>query len=144
MFSKSCEYGIKATIYITEQSLQARRVSLKEVAKAINSPVAFTSKILQQLSRNDVVYSTKGPTGGFAVDSTKIETIKLSDIVKAIDGDGIYKGCGLGFIECNEEVPCPVHHHFKSIRDELRDMLENTTLQSLALGVSEGLTFLKT
>jgi len=46
MFSKDCEYGIRATIYITMQSLEGNRVNLKEIAAAIDSPVAFTAKIL--------------------------------------------------------------------------------------------------
>ena len=46
MFSKACEYGIKATIHISHQSQQGHRVSLKAVAKAIDFPIAFTAKIL--------------------------------------------------------------------------------------------------
>ena len=51
MFSKACEYGIKSVIYITEQSLEGRRVSIKQVTEAIDSPKAYTSKILQQLKK---------------------------------------------------------------------------------------------
>ena len=54
----------------------------------------------------------------------------------------MYKGCGLGFKECSEKQPCPVHDKFKIIRDELKDMLENTTVLELSLGLKKGLTFL--
>ena len=73
MFSKACEYGIKATIYIAMQSMQNSRVSLKDIAKEIDSPVAFTAKILQQLARNKIVESVKGPTGGFQIEKKKID-----------------------------------------------------------------------
>ena len=46
MFSKSCKYGIKATLFIAQKSQHDERVSLKEIAAAINSPIAFTAKIL--------------------------------------------------------------------------------------------------
>lgn len=46
MFSKTCEYGIRATIHIASKSLLGERVSLRDVTEAINSPVAFTAKIL--------------------------------------------------------------------------------------------------
>ncbi|MBL7923643.1 MAG: Rrf2 family transcriptional regulator [Bacteroidia bacterium] len=143
MFSKACEYGIRSAIYIAEQSLLNRKVSLKEVSGAIDSPEAYTSKILQQLSRSKVIHSDKGPTGGFSMAPSSLEKVKLSSIVKAIDGDGIYHGCGLGLKSCNEKKPCPVHYQFKAIRDELKEMLETTSVKALAQGHKEGLTFLK-
>ncbi|MHA7943557.1 RrF2 family transcriptional regulator [Formosa sp. 3Alg 14/1] len=143
MFSKACEYGIRASIFIALNSLEERRVSPKEIAKEINSPEAFTAKILQALARNNVINSIKGAHGGFEINKNKIKTIKLADIVNAIDGDNIYKGCGLGLQECNEDKPCPMHDKFKSVREELREMLESTDLESLALDIKLGETFLK-
>lgn len=143
MFSKACEYAIRATIYITVQSSMDRRCSLKDIAREIDSPEAFTAKILQQLSRHGIIDSVKGPTGGFMVESKKITKLKLSEIVTAIDGEDIYKGCGLGLKECSEKHPCPLHNKFKKIREDLRHMLERTSLLELSQGLECGLTFLK-
>jgi Rrf2 family iron-sulfur cluster assembly transcriptional regulator len=143
MFSKACEYAIRASIYIAEQSLLDRKVSLIEVAEAIESPTAYTSKILQQLTRNNIIHSDKGPTGGFSMDKQNTNKIKLSTIVFAIDGNGIYIGCGLGLKQCNEKKPCPVHNKFKLIRDELKKMLETTSIKSLVADYEKGITFLK-
>ncbi len=143
MFSKACEYAIRAAIYIAEQSLSDRKVSLREIAKAIDSPEAYTSKILQQLSRNNIIHSEKGPTGGFSMAKQELDKVKLITIVSAIDGDNIYRGCGLGLVRCNEKMPCPVHNQFKAIRDELKNMLETTTVASLTVELGGGLTFLK-
>lgn len=143
MFSKACEYGIRAVLYIAEQSQNDNRVNIKEIANTINSPEAFTAKILQQLARSGIVSSLKGPTGGFIVERDKRTEIKLSHIVTAIDGDQIYTGCGLGLPECSEEKPCPVHHKFAEVRDGLRNMLENTSIDELASDLHNGLSFLK-
>lgn len=143
MFSKACEYGIRAMVYVAVQSTDGRRANLKEIAKAIESPEAFTAKILQQLVKNNIIYSVKGPTGGFEIDRENLKDIKLCQIVSAIDGDGIYMGCGLGLKECDEKKPCPVHEKFKEIRDGLKVMLETTTMEELSLGLKNGLTFLK-
>ena len=144
MFSKACEYGIKAAIFIAINSYEGKRVSPKEIAEEINSPQAFTAKILQALARNNIVYSIKGAHGGFELDKNTIGAIKLSQIVKAIDGDKIYNGCGLGLQKCDENHPCPVHDKFKLVRDELKFMLENTSLEELALDIKAGTSFLKT
>lgn len=144
MFSKACEYGIRATLYIAEQSLNSdKKVGLKDIADKIDSPEAFTAKTLQILSKNKIIYSIKGPSGGFYIPKEELDDIKLSTLVKVIDGDHIYKGCGLGLDQCNADRPCPVHDKFKVIRDELAFMLENTSLLELATGLDSGLTFLK-
>ena len=116
---------------------------MKDIAKEINSPEAFTAKILQQLVRAGVLSSVKGPNGGFFIDKAQIDRIKLSEVVTAIDGDEIYKGCGLGLTECSEDFPCPLHFKFKKVRDDLKNMLEITSLYELATGFDMGLTFLK-
>ena len=143
MFSKACEYGIRASIYIALQSLEGKRVNLKDIAKETGSPIAFTAKILQQLSKNNIIDSVKGATGGFEIVNKKINHIKLSEIVYAIDGDNVYMGCGLGLEKCNANKPCPVHNKFVAVREGLRHMLENTTLHEMTTGLDTGLTFLK-
>ena len=143
MFSKACEYGIRATIHISHQSQLGEKVSLKAVAKAIDSPVAFTAKILQSLASSKIIASSKGPTGGYEIPENKQAKITIYHIVEAIDGDKIYNGCGLGLKQCNEQVPCPIHFKFKAIRDDLKTMLKSTTIKELTNGLHEGLAFLK-
>ncbi|MEO6348390.1 MAG: Rrf2 family transcriptional regulator [Aquaticitalea sp.] len=143
MFSKACEYGVKASIYIALNSYDGKRVSLKAIAKEIDSPEAFTAKILQKLAKHQIIQSVKGAYGGFEIPKNKIATFKLSQIVNAIDGDTIYTGCGLGLHICDENHPCPVHDTFKLIRTELKDMLESTNLEQLALDIKSGACFLK-
>ncbi|MGG7035140.1 MAG: RrF2 family transcriptional regulator [Flavobacterium sp.] len=143
MFSKTCEYAIRATIFIASESYQDNRTGLKDIAKKIDSPEAFTAKILQILSRNNIIDSIKGVGGGFEIPRQRMSQIKLAEIVTAIDGDSVFTGCGLGLSQCSEEHPCPVHEKFKSIRNELAYMLENTNLEELALGIKSGDTFLR-
>lgn len=144
MFSKACEYGIKATLYIAQQALKSdKKTGVKDISQAINSPVAFTAKIMQILSRNGIVKSMKGPSGGFYIPKDDLNDVRLSKVVEAIDGDQIYSNCGLGLEECDEEKPCPLHAQFKDIRERLTKMLKTTSLLDLANGLDSGLTFLK-
>jgi len=135
MFSKACEYGISASTYIALQSLENKRVSLVEIAKEIDSPVAFTAKILQQLSKNQIIDSVKVATRGFEIQRSNIDSIKLSEIVHAIYGDKVFIGCGLGLKKCNADHPCPVHKKLIQIRDNLKHVLENTSLYEMTVGL---------
>jgi len=142
MFSKACKYAINAMIYVATLPEGQERSGLKEISRAINSPEAFTAKILQELVKVDLLHSIKGPNGGFFL-QRDTNQIFLSEIVQAIDGDIILTGCALGMEKCSEAHPCPVHHKFKAVRDHLTGMLMTTSLKDVAERVNIGVSFLK-
>ncbi|MFT4023236.1 MAG: Rrf2 family transcriptional regulator [Flavihumibacter sp.] len=142
MFSKTCEYAIRAIIFIAQKTRDGGRVSVKEVAKGIDSPEYFIAKILQELGRKGLVQSVKGPTGGFYLDHAALNR-SLADIVRAVDGDRIFSGCGLGLKQCSESRPCPIHHQFKSVRKQLKEMLEKARIGSFSSELEAGLVFLR-
>jgi len=144
MFSKACEYAIRSIIFIATSSLEEKRVGFKEIAEEIDAPEAFTAKILQKLSKNNFIQSTRGVNGGFEIGLEQIKNIYLHEIVDLFDGDRIYKGCGLGLAKCSNEHPCPVHDQFKIIREKLSQMLQTTNIYELATGIKSGNYFLRT
>lgn len=143
MFSKSCEYGIRAIIYIAAENEKGKKVGIAEICENIEAPAHFTAKILQILSRNRIVNSQKGVNGGFYMDQYQRE-LKLIEIVTAIDGKAIFTGCGLGLKQCSESNPCPLHNKFKAIRNDLKKMLESTTIDELGKNLKKGKSVLKT
>lgn len=143
MFSKACEYGIKASVFIARESSAGKRVNLKEIAQSINSPEAYTAKILQQLVKAGVIRSVKGKLGGFEMNVNELESIKLVHLIKAIDGDGLYHSCILGLNECDPIRPCALHSRIFRIRKDLQHMLETTTMFNLIDDIDNGLAFLK-
>lgn len=142
MFSKACEYGIRAVVLIAQKSKNGKRAGLKTIAKAIDSPEAFTAKILQKLVQQNIIESTKGPQGGFSMDPEN--NTFLVEVVVAIDGDSIVTGCALGLEKCSEDHPCPLHSDFTEIRNNLKHLLETTTVLELTKKLDSGLSFLKT
>lgn len=142
MFSKSCEYAIRAVIFICTKKEENKIVKIQEIAEAVGAPIYYTSKILQQLSRLKLMGSMKGQHGGFYMGPEHKE-IRLIDIVEAIDGNKIFNGCGLGLSTCSEKNPCPLHAQFKSIRTDIKEMLESTTIHDLSKNLMKGKTTLK-
>ncbi|WP_276134281.1 RrF2 family transcriptional regulator [Polluticoccus soli] len=131
MFSKACEYAIRAVVYIAAETDETRKVGILEICDHIEAPQHFTAKILQTLSRKHIVNSQKGVNGGFFLDKQQKKK-SLKDIVEAVDGDQVFVGCGLGLKQCSETKPCPIHNQFKDIRNRLTKMMENTTVETLA------------
>ncbi len=136
MFTKSCEYGIRALIVIAEETKGGGRIGIKEIVKRSKTPESFTAKILQLLAKRKIIDSQKGPSGGFYV-TKDLDSIKLYDIVDAIDGNAIFTGCGLGMAECDASRPCPLHHEFDEVRGRLIQMCRTNSLQDLVEGYHE-------
>jgi Rrf2 family protein len=142
MFSKTCEYAIRAMIFIAQKSKDGNKVGIKEIAKGIDSPEHFIAKILQDLGRKRLLQSLKGPNGGFYLDAKALDC-SLADIVKVVDGDKLFTGCGLGLKQCSETHPCPIHHEFKAVRKNIQQMLEKAKLGEFTEELEQSLTFLK-
>lgn len=136
MFSKPCEYGIRALTIIANNDKNDGKIGMKDICKASNTPESFTSKILQTLVKKRILKSQKGPMGGFYLIRPASE-IPLYEVVKAIDGDEIFRRCGLGLEECNASNPCPMHSKFEVVRKELREMCLNSTLEDLVGQMTE-------
>ncbi len=134
MFSKSCEYAIRAVIIICQNSQDNGITNVKELSERAEVPEPYIAKIMQILSKTEIVKSIKGPGGGFFMDKEH-KALKIIDIVIAIDGEELFTRCGLGLKECSEKYPCPLHRYFKSVRGDLRKMLTKTTIKELAEGL---------
>jgi Rrf2 family protein len=74
-----------------------------------------------------LIESKKGKAGGFKL-AKHPSKIKLIDIVEAIDGLDSFNTCVLGFPNCSDKNPCPVHHHWGELRSRALDMLSSETL----------------
>lgn len=141
MISKACKYGIRATIFVASKAGEGIKLNVREIAREVDAPEAFTAKILQILNRHKVITSLKGPYGGFYVEKQQLDQ-PVINIVAAIDGMGIFKECGLGLRDCSDAHPCPMHHKYKIAREAVRTAFEQTTVGHLAENLNNGSYFL--
>lgn len=142
IFSKTCEYAIRAVFYVAHKSSSGKRVGIREIAAGIDSPELYLAKILQDLTRKGLLSSVKGPTGGFYLSEEALKR-SVSEIVEAVDGDRLFYGCALGLKQCSSINPCPLHHQFEAIRSQIHQVLKNTTIGEFNQELLEGLLSLK-
>jgi Rrf2 family protein len=141
MFSKACEYAIKSMIYIESYSNKGKRISLNEIAAAIDSPVAFTAKILQQLKKSGLLISTIGAKGGFQTYRDK--QVNIKEIIVAIDGDSFFSACILGLKTCSSANPCPMHEKYIKIKEALIQLIEESSLTDFSERINNKSVLLK-
>lgn len=136
MLSNSCRYGIRAIIYLANQPASNGKTGIIKISKDLDLPTPFLAKILQQLAKQKILSSSKGPHGGFSLlrDPKKIT---LLDIVKAIDGEDIFTNCLMHNGPCKSvqknKIPCPLHNDYGIIRKNLMDLFRNRTIHQLVL-----------
>jgi Rrf2 family protein len=142
MISKSCQYALRAVVYIASRAPEEIKLGIKEIAKEIDAPEAFTAKVLQTLTRHKIVSSLKGPYGGFFIEDYQLEQ-PILNIVNAVDGLHAFTGCGLGLKYCSEVRPCPFHFEYKEVRTRMLNTFKTTTVQKLASNLDKGMTLIK-
>lgn len=131
MFKKETEYALRALVYIQLQNLKERRPGITEIATEIETPQSFTAKILQRMVKQGFVTSLKGINGGFFFDNNN-EDLSLKKVIVSIEGDSLFKGCGFGLKQCDENNPCPLHFNYAPIRNAIEKLVTDETIQSLA------------
>ncbi|HQX95350.1 MAG: Rrf2 family transcriptional regulator [Chitinophagaceae bacterium] len=138
MFSKATEYALRATIFIAQKSTEETKLSIDDIAKAIDSPKSFTAKILQQLTKNNLVISSvRGPNGGFFI-TEKAKKNPVRSVLVAMGESEVLDKCVLGLNKCSETKPCPMHLKYKVIKVQIIKLFESKTIQHLADEMDNG------
>lgn len=137
MFSKTCEYGLKACVLIAIDSEKGHKLGIQDIASKIGTPMYFTGKILQQLVKAKLIKSSKGPHGGFYLpaDAKPLPVIRILEVLGC---DQFFHQCALGLDHCSDQHPCPIHAEFKPYREGLYQLLTETTIQKLAKEIRDG------
>ncbi|MBF0288838.1 MAG: Rrf2 family transcriptional regulator [SAR324 cluster bacterium] len=135
MFSKRCSYAIRAVVYLA--SLKHHDyVSIQEISTKLSISFHFLTKVLQMLTNQHIINSYRGPKGGVAL-ARSAETISLFEIVNAIDGDKTFSECILGLAMCGDDHPCPLHDEASIRKEQMKQLLNTTTIASLAHKVKD-------
>ncbi|MFQ5568759.1 MAG: RrF2 family transcriptional regulator [Rhodothermales bacterium] len=130
LLSKSCEYGIRATLYLASLR-QPGYFSIRKISEELNISFHFLTKIFQKLTQEGLMQSFRGPNGGIALARPEAQ-ITLMDLIVAIDGPALFRECVLGLPDCGEEHPCPLHHAWATERERLETLFSRTTLADMA------------
>jgi len=134
MLSNTCKYAVRSLIYLGKFSADGTKIGIKKISADLKIPTPFLGKILQNLVKQKILFSTKGPNGGFSL-GKKTSEVSLYDIVRIVDGEDFFKNCLIGLQPCSTHVetekPCPVHSQFGPIRAQLLQFYQETTIEGI-------------
>jgi len=141
MLSLTCKTAVKAVIYLASKFDSVERSGILEIAEYIDASEHTVGKILQNLVKEGVINSMKGPNGGFYI-TAKQKAQPVINIINAIDGKDIFKQCGLGLSKCSATHPCPIHNDYKIVRDLFEKLCREKNINDLCEPVNDGIAYL--
>jgi Rrf2 family protein len=136
VLSKACTYGVLASLYVAKQSENKSYVSIRDMSDELRISFHFLTKILQKLTAEGILQSHKGPKGGILL-ARDARNITILDVVLAIDGEKVFTECVLGLPGCGAQRPCPLHNHWVTVREDLREMFSAKTLAATSDDIRE-------
>jgi Rrf2 family protein len=105
MLSRTSEYALRAVAFLASE--QGRPCTVREAAEAIHVPVGYLAKVLQQLSRAELVSSRRGLGGGFVLTRAPAD-VSVLEVVNAVDPIRRIVHCPLGLRE-HATALCALH-----------------------------------
>jgi Rrf2 family protein len=126
--TRAADYGVRVMIQLASAG-EAARVSLSDLADAIQVSPAFLSKVLQRLVRAELIVSRRGKKGGFEL-LARGRGSSLLDILQALDGVPELNLC-LMPAGCDRKETCGAHPVWQAAQDRMRETLAAATLEQL-------------
>ena len=112
--------------------------SLSEISLRQGISISFLEQIFLKLKKNKLVYSSRGPTGGYLLSKSPTE-IKLSNIIQAVDEKIKTVGCKKESKKaCNgKSVKCITHSLWDDLENHINSFFEQNTLNDIVFKVSK-------
>lgn len=130
LYSKGCQYALRALAYAVLE-MDVTRFQAKEVCERAGIPESFTRKVFQALVQGSLLRAHRGPGGGYSL-VRPAEEISVLDVIHAVEGEDTFEHCVMGFPECNNKNPCPLHYLWLDTKASLTEHLANTNLREVA------------
>jgi Rrf2 family protein len=126
MFSQTVEYALRAIVYLAGQ--EGARTT-QQIAAVTKVPAAYLAKVLQNLSRAELVRSQRGLHGGFCLGRSSHE-LTVWEVVQAVEPIRRIRECPL-HLESHRSVLCPLHKKMDDALEQIENVLRGSTIAEI-------------
>jgi Rrf2 family protein len=126
MFSQTAEYALRAIVFLASRPEHPQ--TTQQIAEVTRVPVGYLSKVMQGLSRAELVHAQRGLHGGFtlAIDPGRLTVF---DVIEAVDPIRRIKSCPLG-LKGHINL-CPLHRRMDAALGMVEKALKESTIAEL-------------
>lgn len=126
MISLSAQYALRIMALFALRSA-TQPLCARDIAAETGIPFFYLSKVLRRMVAAGLLSGSRGHGGGFVV-ARPAHEIRFSEILAALDGRDDSSACVFGWDRCSDEVPCVLHHRWKTLRQSFQEWTHRTTL----------------
>jgi len=135
MLTAKGKYGLKALAHLATLE-PGKTTQAMDIAEAHNIPKKFLDAILGDLRNAGIVFSKKGPGGGYMLARAPSD-IKIGQVIRTIDGPlapiacasrTAYQPCR----DCKSVRTCTVRLTMAKVRDAMSDVLDGLSIADMA------------
>src|SRR5690242_9194397 len=127
MISQTTEYALRAMVILGKQP--EKQWKTKDIAKLAHVPADYLSKVLQNLSRHQLVISQRGVNGGVSL-GKPADSITVLEVVNAVDPILRIKKCPLN-LKAHCTSLCPLHKKLDHALFLVEKVFQSTTLAEI-------------
>jgi Rrf2 family protein len=128
--TRAADYGVRVMVHLATLPAHERAL-LPALAEATEAPVSFLSKVLQALSRANLISSWRGKSGGFAI-LPRGRQASMREVIEAIDGPICLNVCLVTGKSCGRKSWCPAHPVWLRAQQAMLDVLSKAQIAELA------------
>jgi len=131
--TKRTEYGLIALIHLAEREGQV--ISSRDIGETYPVPKRLLAEVLKDLQHSGLVNSTRGAHGGYTL-AEPAKDISLGRVVALLEGEPSLTECktNKGDVTCEVHSNCPIRNPLDRIKQNLWNLMEQTSLHSLMKG----------
>ncbi len=112
--------------------------NLSEISLRQGISISFLEQIFSKLKKNNLVYSLRGPSGGYLLTKSPNE-IKLSSIIKAVDEKVKTVGCKKESKKgcTGKSIKCITHNLWDELEKHINSFFEKNTLEDIIYKINK-------
>ncbi|MCT4643081.1 MAG: Rrf2 family transcriptional regulator [Bacteriovoracaceae bacterium] len=126
--NKKVEYALMVLKYISNNQEKQELFSARDISSNLNIPFDTTSKVLQILTKNELVKSTQGISGGYIL-NCDLRKVNYFYINKLIDEKITKTQCETK--NCNLEASCNIKSPVSKLNSFMNDYFKQISLWDL-------------
>lgn len=129
MLSQTVEYALRAAVFLAQDPKTSR--TSNEISEQVKVPLSYLRKIMQQLTKGNIVESQRGKSGGFVLKKSP-QALTILEIINVIDPILPLESCPLkNGSSC--KTLCPLHKMLQRVSISLQKEFASVSLSDLRI-----------
>lgn len=132
--TRAADYAVRVMVHMATLP-ENERALLPDLARFTDAPESFLSKVLQGLTKAQLIASRRGKAGGFVILPAGRQAT-MRQVIEAIDGPICLNVCLNGGKDCERRSWCPAHPVWVRAQKAMLDVLMSVTVAAMATKVA--------